>query len=182
MKPRKNIVLDLDNTLICAEALDEFPFDKEGIKEKSCRFDLHEMDGYYIVFERPHVQKFLDYIFKNYDVSVWTAASKDYALFIIDKILLRNKPERRLKYVLFSYHCDISEREYDGIKDLRTMWEHFDLPNFKANNTIIIDDLKDVYEIQPGNCIRVEAFEVLKEGSEHDTELVRVLEEHLYHG
>lgn len=176
---RKNIVLDLDNTLICAEALDDFPFEFDGIKEKSCQFDFHEMEGYYIVFERPHVQVFLDYIFQHYDVSVWTAASKDYALFIIDKIIL-SKPKRALKYILFSYHCDISEREYNGIKDLRLMWDYFQLDNFQPHNTIIIDDLKDVHEIQPHNCIQVKAFQILKDNSEHDNELVRVLEEHLY--
>ena len=42
-------------------------------------------DGHYKVFERPGLQEFLDYLFANFNVSVWTAASKSYALFIIDK-------------------------------------------------------------------------------------------------
>ena len=44
------------------------------------KFSYHDMDGYYIVFERPGLQEFLDYLFANYIVSVWTAATKDYAI------------------------------------------------------------------------------------------------------
>ena len=86
---KKNILLDLDQTLISAEASEDFDIDKH--KERSKLFSWKDMDGYYIVFERPHLSEFLDYIFENFNVSVWTAASKDYALFIIEHIILAGK-------------------------------------------------------------------------------------------
>lgn len=167
---KKNVLLDLDNTLLSAEALEDFPFDKEGIKEKSIQFALHDMDSYYIVFERPLVQEFLDWLFENYNVSVWTAASKDYALFVIDKIIL-TKPNRKLEYIMFSYHCDISKKKYKYSKQLKLVFDHFKLEGFNKHNTIIIDDLDEVHTCQPENSIHIKAFEILDDGSEYDTEL-----------
>ena len=82
---KSNIILDLDQTVISAEASEELDFKK--YQEKSKLFRSDNMDGYYMVYSRPYLQEFLDYIFKNFNVSIWTAASKDYALFIIEKII-----------------------------------------------------------------------------------------------
>ena len=49
----------------------------------------HDFDYYYVVFERPYLQSFLDYIFDKFNVYVWTAASKDYALYIIGLCVIR---------------------------------------------------------------------------------------------
>ena len=37
---KKNVFLDLDNTLISAEAVEEFPFTKKGINEKAVQFTI----------------------------------------------------------------------------------------------------------------------------------------------
>jgi len=165
---RLNIVLDLDQTLIAAIPVEEFPFNKKGIKEKALKFPIHNMDEYYIVFERPYLDKFLDFLFENFNVIVWTAASKDYALFIIDKII-QTKPERKLKYIFFSYHCELSKNYSNGPKKLDMLWEDFKLQGFDKNNTIIIDDLDKVCKDQPCNCIPAPPFEFEDEHCENDT-------------
>lgn len=172
MKEKKNIILDLDNTLISAEALEDFPFSKSGIKEKCMNFEIWNMDDYYIVFERPHLQKFLDFLFENYNVSVWTAATKDYALFIIDKMIL-TKPNRKLDWIFFSYHCSISRKKYNTTKHLNLLWNEFQL-NFKKNNTLLIDDLKEIYKAQTSNVINIKEFNFLDDSSEKDTELLKI--------
>lgn len=169
MKP--HIVLDLDNTLLCAETLKDFPFSDMALRQKALSLNFHNMDGYYIVFERPYLQPFLDFLFKNFDVSVWTAASKDYGLFVINKILLRNNT-RQLKYYLFSYHCELSEKNYEYVKDLRIVTTFFNC----IQNPLIIDDLREVYEAQPRNCINIKAFRFMDPGSENDRELVKIQE------
>ncbi len=166
----KNVILDLDNTLLSAEAIEDFPFNEKGIKEKAVQFAIHDMDGYYIVFERPLVQKFLDHLFDTYNVSVWTAASKDYALFIIDKIILKN-PSRQLDYIMFSHHCDISKKKYKYSKQLKLIFDVFKLPGYDKNNTLIIDDLDEVHQCQVNNSIHIPAFEILSKNSEYDREL-----------
>lgn len=171
-----NVVLDLDQTLISAEDWDSKDFKKH--KNKAKKFAFHDMDGYYIVFERPNLQSFLDYLFANFNVSVWTAASKDYALFIIDKIIL-SKPGRHLDWIFFSYHCDISKKKKGGTKDLRMFWDEYELTGYSKNNTVIIDDYDEVYETQPDNCIIAVPFEFVQDDSEKDnylTDLQKSLE------
>jgi hypothetical protein len=55
------------------------------------------MEDYNTIFQRPH---FLT-IFKNFNVSIWTAAIKSYMLFIEDKNMTKAHPERRF------YFCHI---------------------------------------------------------------------------
>ena len=167
-----NILLDLDQTLISAEAEEEYDFVSN--REKAKLFDFHDMDGYYIVFERPGLQKFLDFLFKNFNVSVWTAASKDYALFIVDKIVLQNKPERHLEWIFFSYHCDLSRKLLKGSKDLNILWELYKITGYSKENTIIIDDYDEVYNTQKSNCIVALPFEFTDSDSDKDLYLKKL--------
>ena len=169
-----NLILDLDQTLISAEAEEDYDFKKH--KEKAKNFDFEDMEGYYIVFERPGLQKFLDYIFNDpvFNVSVWTAASKDYALFIINKFIL-TKPGRKLDYVFFSYHCDLSDKEKKASKALSMFWDKYGLPGYNADNTIILDDYDEVYNTQKHNCLIAKGFEFTNEGSENDTFLTDII-------
>ena len=167
---KNNIILDLDETLISSQVLEEFnPDDYDEIQHMT----FHNMEDYYVVFERPHVQEFLDYLFENFNVSVWTAATKDYALFVVSNVILV-KPERKLDLLLFSYHCRWSEKNNNGHKGLKTIWDDIKIPGYDETNTYIIDDLPEVNEIQPGNSIRIEPFDISKKDSEHDDELLKV--------
>lgn len=159
-------LLDLDQTLISAEPSEEYDFRKN--KEKAKLFKHHDMDGYYIVFERPGLQDFLSFLFTNFEVSIWTAATKDYALFVIDKIILEGHPERKINYVFFSYHCDISKDYGKGTKDIDFLSNYFCIQHFSLKNSIILDDYDEVYETQPQNCIIAAPFEFTDENSEND--------------
>jgi TFIIF-interacting CTD phosphatase-like protein len=168
------LILDLDQTIISAEASEELDFKKYTEKNKLFRSD--DMDGYYMVYSRPHLQEFLDYAFKNFNVTIWTAASKDYALFIIEKIVLDDKPERKLDFIFFSYHCDLSKKKKKYSKELCMLWDIHKLPGYSEKNTVIIDDYKsDVHKCQPNNCIIAPPFEFTKEGSENDTFLKEII-------
>ena len=167
MKNEKlNVLLDLDQTIISSEAEDEYDF--KNNKKKAKKFTFHDMDGYYIVFERPGLQNFLDYLFENFNVSIWTAASKDYALFIIDKIVLQDKPNRKLDWLFFSYHCELSKKKKNGSKNLDMIWDEFKISGYTKNNTVIIDDYDEVFNLQPNNCIIAKPFEFSEDKSEND--------------
>lgn len=179
-----NVILDLDQTLLSAENYEYFVNGHRKSRKKYLKrynetknsFDKVVMDKDYIVFLRPGVQDFLDNLFENYNVSVWTAASKNYATFIIENIILtKDKPERKLDYVFFAYHCDISMDKTDNTKDLTILWEEFELDGYNKDNTIIIDDYEEVKDTQPDNCINVKPFQFIEEGSEGDKELKKVL-------
>lgn len=167
-----NYVLDLDQTVVSAEADEEYDFKKH--KEKAKKFAYKDMDSYYIVFERPGLQKFLDFLFSNFNVSIWTAASKDYALFIIEKIVLAGRKNRYVDWIFFSYHCDVSKRRKGGTKDLRLLWEDGKIPGYSKENTVILDDYSEVFKTQPHNCIIAAEFEFTADNSEHDDFLKRL--------
>lgn len=163
-----NIILDLDQTLISAEPIEEFDFEKN--QKKMFKFNFENLDGYYLMFPRPKLDEFLDYLFANFNVSVWTAASKDYALFVIEKFIL-TKPNRKLDFIFFSYHCNISKKENNGLKGLNMLWDSYELQNYSKDNTLIIDDNIDVKKIQPCNCYLIPAFNFTDDNSEKDDEL-----------
>jgi len=167
---KKNVILDLDQTLINSEPLENFPFKDKGIKEKVLHFDIYNMDDIYLTAARPYLEEFLDELFKNYNVSIWTAASNSYMCFIIEHILLKNT-NRKLDYVFFDYHCDLSQREYDYSKKLDLLFDILNITNYDSTNTIIIDDLKEVFQCQPDNAINIKPFNILDKNSENDCEL-----------
>jgi TFIIF-interacting CTD phosphatase-like protein len=170
MDGKINIVLDLDNTIISAVPVEDFPWGDES-KKKVEKLKLHNMEDYYLVFERPGLQDFLDYIFENFNVSVWSAASKNYVLYIIENIIYQ-KPGRKLHHIFFSYHCNLSKKLYNGgLKQLDMLWDCFDLSLYNSSNTIIIDDLKRIKKIQPCNCYNIKPFEFTDEDSYKDNEL-----------
>ena len=171
---KSNLILDLDQTLISAEATEELDIKKYKEKSKLFRFD--NMDGYYMIYSRPYLQDFLDYIFNNFNVSIWTAASKDYALFIIEKIIINKKPDRKIDFIFFSYHCDISKKKKKYSKELSMLWDIHKINGYSEKNTVIIDDFKeDVHKCQPNNCIIAVPFEFTKENSENDTFLKDII-------
>jgi len=172
-----NILLDLDQTLIAALSPEEL--DEKKHSKKMEKFKYYNMDGEYTIFERPYLQEFLDYLFdkkNNFNVSVWTAASKDYALFIIDNIILKkDKPERKLDFIFFSYHCSWSKHKKSGTKDLSMLWDIYKIRGYSGDNTFIIDDYDEVKSTQPDNCIEIEPFEFHEKGSYNDDYLMKVI-------
>jgi TFIIF-interacting CTD phosphatase-like protein len=160
---KKLILLDLDNTLICAEDLDTCnPSSLEKAKK-----NLHciRMEDYYDIFERPHLQDFLSFIFQNFKVGIWTASSKAYAIFIVKNFILKEGMKRNLEIFLCSYHCNVSKRKFKISKDL----------NFIENkNVILIDDLEELSTHQPDKVIQVKPFFFDEESASSDQELLKV--------
>lgn len=168
-----HVILDLDETLVSSQRMDEL--DAADMASMKAKLKWHDIDGYYIAFERPHLQEFLDELFKTYKVSVWSAGSKDYVLEIIEKVVLVKK-QRVLEYIFFSYHCKLSKQRYSGQpKNLCLLWDTFKIHKFRSSNTLIIDDHHDVQSCQPSNCIQIKEFDVLDPNSFKDNELVRII-------
>ena len=149
-----NVILDLDSTIIYGEEFKKVNLDDiKNIKQKYN--NVHTMDTSYYIIERPDLQDFLTFLFKNFNVSVWTAASKNYALFIIKEVIL--KYDRKLDWFFHSDHCDISSdiSQSKEQKDLNILWEKFKITNYNKDNTLIIDDNELVFKTQTNNCIKV---------------------------
>jgi TFIIF-interacting CTD phosphatase-like protein len=178
-----NVFLDLDQTVISSELLDTNQADDgdriyniEDNLEKARMFNFQNMEGLYVIFERPHLQPFLTFLFANFNVSVWTAASQDYANFIVKNIVIADHPERKLEYFLCNYHGKKSSCMFSGSKDLKMLWECYKIPGYTKDNTIILDDYDEVWNTQMENCIIAKEFCYFTEDSEEETFLVKLQE------
>ena len=177
------IVLDLDQTVISSEILKKLAADEgdkiyviEENREKSKLFNYQNMEGLYVIFERPHLQEFLTFLFANFRVGVWTAASQDYANFIVRNILIGDYTDRKLDFFMCSYHGQKSSDMYKGPKDLDMITQLYNLPGSDKTNIVIVDDYSEVYKVQPKNCILAKEFCYFGLGSDKDDFLLKVIE------
>jgi carboxy-terminal domain RNA polymerase II polypeptide A small phosphatase len=149
-----NIILDLDETLIhTCEITDKYD---KGLDKLT---DFHFMiDGqYYWVIRRPGLELFLEFIFKYFNVGIWTAADKLYAKEICKKILSK----RQLKMIKFIYsrqfcHLDTTFNPPIFTKPLVRIFDLY--PGFKGSNTIIIDNTYNVMRYNQQNGIQIPDF------------------------
>lgn len=154
----RNIILDLDQTIIDSYMFGTADYNVFG-KYKYTKI----LDNSYITFHRPHMNEFLDFLFKHFKVSIWTAASKEYCFAVVDSIILKNNPERRIKHIMHSEHCDESMGLYNNHpKNISIMWEIYNLKNFTKENTVLIDDNYTVINGQSvgSKTIMVKQFKV----------------------
>lgn len=154
---KPQLILDLDSTLICS--LDKNELNKIPNKIVN-KLKYVDMSGLYRVFMRPYLDLFLDYVFANWDVSVWTAADRKYAMFIIRNCIL-TKPGRKIKYVFDGQTTDLSLAYYSTVKDLRLLRENFKLHDLSPNRTLIIDDLLEVAKANGKQGIKCPEFELV---------------------
>ena len=176
---KKLILLDLDNTLICAEDLASVRDESKMVKARE-KFRCVRMEDYYDIFERPHLQDFLDFLFEKYDVGVWTASSKDYAIFVVKNFITQpeNKLrlDRKIKLFLCSHHCNVSKKHFKGVtKDLKLISDKWNLKDLK--DVVLVDDLENLAEHQPNNVVHIKPFFYDKESAYEDKELFRVKDE-----
>ena len=161
-----NVILDLDNTLI--NTVDNDP----TLPYYSKLYDKNAL-----ICARPNLFEFLEWLFDNCNVSVFTYADKDYALFIIDNFILRDKRgrklNRKLDFIFYRYHVTMGIKEFGGgLKDLRLIWDTFNIYGFDCSNTIIIDDSTDVKMTNPYNALLIYPFEARR--GNNDNHLIKV--------
>ena len=175
---RKDVILDLDNTLFNSITIPEDGqtndqwenYQKAGGKKCSNKLTCYNMDDYFLVYERPGLQRFLDHLFNKYNVSIWTASSESYASFILKNIVLSPNPKRKLKLFLYDEHCNKSRKEYnESPKFLEMLYKY----NFDPRTTILIDDYDIVAEGQEDNVITIKPFN-MSVGYEKDNALKKM--------
>lgn len=109
---------------------------------------------------RPYLIEFLKGVYNHFNLFIFTAATKSYALLIIRQISIKMgfNPFKGL------LHRDHITEESDGVntfyyKDLIVFFrEFFDGDDTRINNTIIVDNIKHNYHKQPNNGINIKDF------------------------
>jgi len=103
--------------------------------------------GNYLVWKRPHLDSFLDFLFGHYDVAVWSSISKhnitDIVKFVFDdhyNDLIFIYDQTKCERVNFepkqdTEKCDVLR------KNLIEVWKEY--PQYDQDNTLIIDNSDD---------------------------------------
>lgn len=164
-----NIFLDLDATVLSTVSASDFD-DREAFEEKMKKFSMTpKLDKKRWMVARPGLQYFLDYLFHNFNVGVFTAASYEYGLFAIDNLITPPGSNRELGLYLWDKHSFAVKGK--GVqKDLKTVLGSVpEIRNFfTEENTRIIDDNPDVKDTNPTQSIVAEPFDFGESGSYND--------------
>ena len=100
MEKRPIIIFDLDETLICTVNMNRLPSSKRDIKrlidilaKRDIEYIIDDSHGD-IIFKRPNLDQFLDWIYCNFHTGIFTKGMPDYAEFINTNII--NTKNRRI--------------------------------------------------------------------------------------
>ena len=126
-KKKYCLVLDLDETLISFKIMD-------GMKNKG------------ILRLRPGLYEFLLSVKNNYELIIFTSATKEYADPLIDAI---EKNGKYFDFRLYRQHTSICENEF--IKDIGKLGR-------PMNKLIIVDNLPQNFRLQKENGIMIKPF------------------------
>ncbi|XP_030440979.2 uncharacterized protein LOC115663063 [Syzygium oleosum] len=170
---RLTIVLDLDETLVCAYETSSLPeiiraqAIEAGLKwfELECVSSDKECDGkpkvnYVTVFERPGLHEFLKRISEFANLILFTAGLEDYARPLVDRIDKDNVIGERL------YRPSTVSTEYrEHVKDLSCLSKNL-------SRIVIVDNNPFSFLLQPLNGIPCVPFSA---GQPYDDQLLVVL-------
>lgn len=150
------ILLDIDNTLITSCTKSELPMNA-----------IPDLDNKPVglkpqyVFKRPNLDKFLDFLFQNFTVALWSAGNKPWVDQIVNNILKKYK--ENFLFIWSRENCDSKK-----IKPLERVWTLY--PQWSSENTILIDDRMSM---NPENQIQLFPFTPSTFMNE-DNELIKV--------
>ena len=174
-KLKRKLVLDLDQTLLCT--VDYDTVDRE-LRRTGTSLNLQYIDSMFnhITYIRPYLFNFLDYVFANFDVSIFTASLHDYAHNIVSKLFTNYHLDKVLTQQDF-LDCLIFTRKFKYIDYISKR-----IPGYTRENTTIIDDNSQVIESNIGNVIPIKPFDILDSagriilGCDRDRELLVMID------
>jgi len=149
---KKDLIFDLDNTLICAFVS---PPPKKHLTIKVKKIDSSQK--YYVVL-RPGLYRALKKLARSYNIFVFTAGASLYARYIIHGTGLH-------EYLCKIYDRDSCIRTKEG-KIIKNIWEF----EFRKDKTIFVDDSYLHVNNHPENGLLIKPFH----GETFDRELLKV--------
>lgn len=139
-------------------------------------------------FPRPYLDNFLNYLFQNFGVMVWSSAQPDNVRAMVDAIFSPKQKQELLEIWArdtLGLTAAQTKQKVVVYKNLERVWSKIpythggslggDGPGaWNQTNTILFDDSKVKAMNQPYNHVEVSAWENLK-GQEDDVALVRAM-------
>ena len=164
----KLLILDLDECLLHSVYESEFSTQSYDFLKNS--FEV--LGGQYRTMLRPNLDIFLEFAFENFDVAVWTAAGRDYAEFIINKMGINISD---LKFFYSEKNCtpqyDYGEGWGMGHYVYKKNISKLSKKGFNMDKVLMVDD-KPEHIDSYGNVIKIKPFY----GDTDDIELIKLKE------
>lgn len=142
------LVLDLDSTLVFSTYEETENYDYRILMEGK------ETAIAIFVKERPFLRTFLRQLAEKYEIVIFTASKEKYAAQVINRFGNNDY----IKHSLFRESCTLVDGNY--VKDLSLLGRDLD-------KTIIVDDARIAFSLQPLNGIHIKPYF----GEESDIEL-----------
>jgi hypothetical protein len=156
LQQRPLVILDLDNTCVCAVEMEDI----KKVKNPT-QFRHVDLENVYRIYERPGLQSMLDILFTNYQVAVWTAAGLTYALFVIQHFIINNHDSRHIQFIMWDDHCDYSTKCSKQTKDMS-----FLVTMYPSLPMVLLDDNEQV--LDQTHTINSNYFDVTKKHANQD--------------
>jgi TFIIF-interacting CTD phosphatase-like protein len=164
------IVLDIDETLISSKVVLENELDTIDQNQFDFSFTLDWQSETYYVFikKRPFLDEFIEYLVKDFEIAVFTAADREYATKILQHLGIFD----RLKFFKSRESLSIG---FDWFKLFVYLKKLKSIPDIDLKKTVIIDDTKEVANRNSKNLIHVNQFKWNRKSSENDATLLKVI-------
>ena len=203
MTKKLNIILDLDECLLHSftgdvreENYKTFSSYKKQLKQQGFefysfkyKFDRAKKDSYSLTFIRPHLQTLITYLFKHYNVSVWSNGYYTYVDKICDIIFTKSQ-RKKLKIIFGSsqlinknyivYDIKNKKEVYDfakynkSVKDLSHLFKTKPYSTiFNKDNTILIDDSQNHLDYNKHNVLKIHHWLFYEQD---DTTLLKIID------
>lgn len=177
------VILDLDQTLIHSVHYDEFMIYKTFNTHRQPRVDFRLVlkDGSdFVVSIRPGLDEFLRFVFANFRVGIWTAAQKEYATEILQRIMTPLQ-YNQLAFIFTSRECAWTKKYTGPTKPAYRILQL--LPDLDLTRTILCDDNHLATADFAENTVLVQPYSVLESNADLDQEFERLSRylEQLFH-
>ncbi|XP_058797705.1 ubiquitin-like domain-containing CTD phosphatase 1 [Phymastichus coffea] len=150
---KKLLVLDIDYTL----------FDHRSVAETG------------LELMRPFLHEFLTSAYKNYDIVIWSATSMKWINEKMKLLGVSTHPDYKIAFHLDSLAMiSVHTRKYGvvDVKPLGVIWGKY--KQFSAKNTIMFDDIRRNFIMNPQSGLRIRAFRQAHLNRHKDTELLKL--------
>merc|ERR1719516_910440 len=148
---KKLLVLDIDYTL----------FDHRSVAEA----------GWELM--RPYLHEFLETAYQHYDIAIWSATNMKWIEEKMKLLGCTTNTNYKLAFYLDSRAMISVETEKYGLVDVKPLgviWGKY--PQYTAQNTIMFDDLRRNFLMNPQNGLKIRPFREAHKNRSTDNELV----------
>lgn len=125
---------------------------------------------------RPYLHEFLTAAYEKYDIVIWSATSMRYIEAKMDELRVSTNPNYKIVFYLDSgAMISVQSQKYGllNVKPLAVIWGKFP-DNYAPKNTIMFDDTRRNFLMNPQNGLKIKAFREAWKNRETDRELLHL--------